>query len=397
MSFPTGFRSHTHRQDNGTASRRHGFSTQWLGWCLVLLCPFLVTCASSNLPTGKIEMDELSRILERRGLTDQVVIPYLLTDEMKAWAHEVAPTHLSVEQRLENLRQRLLLGDERPLEYTWGYTGTAKEVFESNQANCLAFTNLFVGMAREVGIPIFFLAVEDIETYRKEGDLVVISDHIAVGVEVSFDVKMYDFSEHGMQDHGSVRRISDLTALAMFHSNRGAEELQKGNEDAALEWMRAAIQLDPTLANGWVNIGVVLRRKGEEENAELAYTTALEVDPRAMSAYQNMVSLLRWQERDEEAEAFERVLRKSPSRNPYTYMSLGDLSRLAGKRDEARRFYRRAIQLRPDGATAHAALGQLAYDQGDLRLARKMLRKALKFDAEDARTLQLAQLLATGS
>lgn len=386
-----------HSMPVAMSSRPFGYSLPAIGWCL--WCVVWLGCASSDLPSGLIEADELTRILDRRGLLEETVIPYTVSDSMKAWAHEVAPTHLSVEQRMENLRQRLLLGAERPLEYTWGYTGTAEEVFETRQANCLAFTNLFVGMAREVGIPIFFLAVEDIETYRKEGDLVVISDHIAVGVEVNFDVKIYDFSEHGMQDHASVRRISDLTALAMFHSNRGAEELQRGNEDDALKWMRTAIQLDPTLANAWVNIGVVLRRRGEEENAELAYRTALEVDPRALSAYQNLVSLLRFQEREAEAEAFEQVLRKSPSRNPFTYLSLGDLSRANGRLDEARRFYRRAVSLRPEGAEAHAALGQVAFEQGDLRLARKMLRKAQKLDVEtrDPRTRKLDELLASGS
>ena len=67
------------------------------------------------------------------------------------------------------------------------------------------------------------------------------------------------------------------------------------------------------MANGWVNLGVVLRRRGEVEHAELAYNTALEVDPRALSAYQNMVSLLKWQGRIEEAKDFETVLRRAPS------------------------------------------------------------------------------------
>ncbi len=371
-------------------------AVRWWRLALVAVAWWCLACAASS-PNGVIDPPELERILQRRGLLGQAVIPYRLSPEMKAWAHQVAPAELSAEQRIENLRQRLLLGEERPLEYTWGYTGTAEEVFATRQANCLAFTNLFVGMAREVDVPIFFLAVEDIETYRKEGDLVVISDHIAVGIEVDFEIRMYDFSEHGMQEQASVRRISDLTALAMFHSNRGAEELQKGHEEAALQWLRLAVQLDPTLANAWVNLGVVLRRRGETQHAELAYTTAMEVDPRAMSAYQNMSSLLHWQGREEEAAAFERVLRKSPNRNPFTYMSLGDLSHSYGKLEEARRFYRRATQLSPENAAAHAALGQVAFELGNLRLARKMLRKALALDADEGRTQRLQDLLGADS
>lgn len=372
----------------------HLFFRRWRFPLIGLLACLSLACATSDIPTGLITPDQLAQILDRRGIRQQVTVPYEITEAMRAWAHDVAPKHLSVEQRMENLRTELLLREDQPLEYTWGYTGTAEEVFESRQANCLAFTNLFVGMAREVGVPIFFLAVEDTETYRKEGDLIVISDHIAVGAEVGFDVKMYDFSEHGSQDYSSVRRISDLTALAMFHSNRGAEELQRGDEDAALNWLRVAVQLDPTLANGWVNLGVVLRRRGEAAHAELAYKTALEVDPRALSAYQNLVSMMKWQGRLEEAKDYETVLRRAPNRNPFTYLTLGDLSLSNGRQDEARRFYRRAVQLEPDNAEVQAALGHLAFAQGNLRLARKQLRRAEAIDPEENRTQQLKKLLA---
>ena len=50
------------------------------------------------------------------------------------------------------------------------------------------------------------------------------------------EILMYDFGENPGQEYPDVRRISDLTAVAMFHSNRGTEVLQQGRvADAVID------------------------------------------------------------------------------------------------------------------------------------------------------------------
>lgn len=357
-----------------------------------VLAGLLAGC-SVRIPDEIVPPQLLEQILDERQLRDRVVLAWALDDERRAWARERAPENLSEEERLQKLVEELLDNRVLPLEYDWETTGTAVEVFETRRANCLAFTNLFVGMAREVGVPVFFLAVENVATYRKEGDLVVVSDHIAVGFERAFDIKMFDFSEHGMQEHAKVHRISDLTALAMFHSNRGVEALRRGERDEARDWLRIAVTLDPGLATAWVNLGVVLRRSGDLEAAESAYRAAIELDPRLPSAYQNLASLLRFSQRGEEAREVEQMLTQNPTRNPYTYLVLGDVSRQRGRLDEAHRLYRRAANLSEEDGEPLAALGELALEMGNHRLARKMLRKALELDPEDPRARRLASRL----
>jgi Flp pilus assembly protein TadD len=359
----------------------------------------LAGCASGP-GTGQLTRDQLFHELRNRGLDPaRVIVPFELTDEMKAWARQTAPANLLPEVRLGRLRERLLDDDELSLVYAWGHTGTAVEVFEERRANCLSFTNLFVGMAREVGVPVVFLEVEDVQTYRKEGDLVVVSDHIAVGYVVAPETRIYDFSEEGIDDHHKIRRVSDLTAISMYYSNRGAEELQEGHIDNALEWLRTSVQLDPLLPHTWVNYGVALRRAGDAEGAEECYRRALEIDPRTSSAYQNLISLLRMQSRVAEAEEFEQALARSPSRNPYTYLVLGDINRRNGHFDEARRLYKRARNLGCDEAECYAAFGQLELAVGNLRAARKMLKRAQQADVDHPRTRDLEQRLRsqTGS
>lgn len=354
---------------------------------------FLAGGCSGNVANLSDE-DQLAQALRARGLDPAaIVVPFRLSPEMAAWAHETAPQTLAPEGRLRRLGQRLLHDDALSVEYVWGYTGTAVEVFEQHRANCLSFTNLFVGMAREVGVPVFFLEVEDVETYRKEGDLVVVSDHVAVGYESGPEAMLFDFSQEGLKENEQVRPISDLTAVAMYYTNRGAEELQAGRVEASLDWLRTAVRLDPNLAHAWVNLGVGLRRSGDPRGAEDAYMKALEVDARTSSAYQNLTALLSMEGRDEEAREYELALRRSPSRNPYTYLSLGDISRQNGRLAEARRLYRRAIALGCEVAECYAAFGQLSLAEGEVRTARRMLKKAQKIDPGNPRTQQLAAQL----
>ena len=367
--------------------------TAVLSRALAALLVLALWGCSAQAPEGLIPPELLSQMLELEELQGRVVVAWQIDDGMRAWAEERVSDSMPAEAKLERLVKELLDNRVLPLQYTRETTGTAIEVFETRQANCLAFTNLFVGMARELGVPVFFLAVEDVATYRREGDLVVISDHIAVGFERGLDIKMYDFSEHGMQEHTKIRRISDLTALAMFHSNRGVEALRDGDLEGATGWLRTAATLDPGLANAWVNLGVVLRRAGDLAAAEAAYRQAIELDPRLPSPYQNLAALLRHLGREDEARELEDVLARAPNRNPFTYLALGDVSRERGHLDEARRLYKRAANLSEGDGEPWAALGELALASGDRRQALKMLRKARKVEPDDPRALRLAEEL----
>jgi len=358
----------------------------------------LVTACASASPTGVIDLPRLELAVRNQGVDpSKVILPYALTPEMRRWVHEKVPSTRSADDRIKLLQESLLNSEEMEVEYQWGYTGTAREVFEKRRANCLAFTFLFVGMAREIGVPVYFLAVGDSENYRKNADLVVISDHIAVGYGAKVNQTIIDFSIDASDEYRLVRPISDLTAIAMYHSNRGAEALQAGFVNAAVEWLRLAVAIDPELANARANLGVALRRRGDQEGAEEAYRQALEIDPRTYSAYHNLAALLRFQGREEEARAYEAALRQSPNRNPYTYISLGDISLLGGRFEEAEKLYRRAINLGRKNAESYAAMGELAATEGDLRRARKMLRKARKIDAANSRVLRLEASIAQPS
>ena len=324
-----------------------------------------------------------------------VVVPYRLSAEMKKWLNEHVPKALpNHEDRILYLSRSLFRSDEFKIEYVRGYTGTAMEVFETQQANCLAFTLLFIGMARELGVPAYFLEVRDSENYRKEGDLIVVSDHVAVGYGPSYDLRIIDF---GAREDAAYRRITlidDYRAIAMFYSNRGAEELRSGRYDEALDWLRSAVAIDPEYAGSWVNLGVALRRSGDVENAELSYRTALELDLHSTSALQNLAALLHFKGHEEEAldllAAGRSRLEPQPLHLPH-----------AGRPQHAPRPHGRGRALLPQGAQAPGRERRVARRDGpvDARAgrpeggARPGCKRAEELDKDAARVALLRRRL----
>lgn len=353
----------------------------------------LAGCASSQSP---IVLD-LDKELRSRGVDPAtVVVPYQLTDEMRTWAHQQVPEETPAEERLELLLTALLDPERLRIEYEARSTGTAEEVFRNRRANCLAFTSLFVGLAREVGVPVVYLDVDDVEKFEKEGDLVVVSGHVSAGFVVGSTLKILDFSQAPAAEYRHVAPISDLTAIALFHSNRGAEALRTGKNDEALEWLRKAVAIDPALGRAWINYGVALRRSGDSAGAELAYRKALESDPNALSAYQNLAALLRFKGQEKEAEDLLAVSTRLGSRNPFIYLTLGDLSFAHGRMDEARRFYRKALRLYRGSAEPYAAMGLLSLAVGDPGDAERWMRKAVAIDQENERVKALVSRMNGG-
>lgn len=381
------------------AKRRSGVRFTALGAALFIILGALAGCATGAPDQG--DRAHLAPTLRARGVDPEtLVIPYELTDEMREWARRTVPRNTDFERRLPLLVEGLLGEEGLNLEYQAKHTGTAEEVFETRRANCLAFTSLFVAMAREVGVPAFFLDVQELERFEKEGDLVVVSGHVSAGYGIGRTLQVLDFSP-GPPRSGYQRRvfpISDLRAIALFHSNRGAEALRAGDEEEALRWLRTAVAVDPEAPGPWINYGVALRRSGQDGEAEAAYRKALELDSGAVSAYQNLASLLRYKGRQQEAEELMALTLRVGTRNPYNYLALGDLSLSHGRFEEARRFYKRALRLYRDNAEPYAAMGIVSLVAGDRSEANKWLRKATAIDQENGRVKQLqARLSGSGS
>jgi Flp pilus assembly protein TadD len=349
-------------------------------------------CASSDLSLRST--NALRDDVRKRGLDpNAVVVPFTITPPMREWLQSAVPGGGEPHTRLQGLVRALLDGPLQ-LEYDRNALGTAEQAFDSRRANCLAFTNLFVALARALGLEVYFLEIDDIERFAREGDLVVISGHVTAAYGPPQQRVILDFTPDQPLNYRHMRELSDLTAVALYYSNRGAHHLRDGNAPAAVEWLETAVRLDPELAGGWINLGVARRRTGDLAGAEVAYARALEADPGSNSAYLNLAALLRLTGRRVEAEELMAITDRRDNRNPYNYLELGDLSLRHGRVDEAERFFRRALRLDRTSAEPYAALGLLSLARSDTADAQRWLKRALERDPEASRVERLARALA---
>lgn len=362
--------------------------------CVSLLLASLTTAVASASGTW----EDLEAAMRMRGLDPaQVEIPGRVTEEMKAWGLQQVDPNLSADRAMQRLLAALIDRKGFNLKYQPDYTGSAREVFETRKANCLAFTHLFVGLSRELGFPAFYVHWTRVGRFRREGDLVLVSGHVSAGFGSPNDWYVLEFGAVEGMNQREARHISDINAVARHYANRSAEEIQANRLQDAVHFAEWAVQLDPDLADGWVNLGVARRRSADLVGAEEAYRRATEVDPDNMAAYHNLMVLLGLRGRSDAARQVLALLDRRGNRNPFTYLELGDESTRLGDHREAGRFYKRASRLGPENAEVWAARGLWALAEEDLDAAARFLAKAQKLDASERRTMRLGQELSSAA
>ena len=230
------------------------------------------------------------------------------------------------ETQLTWLLQAVLNRTTAPLTYAAGHTGTAAEVFASGTANCLGFTQLYVAIAREVGLPVYFFGSGTSRISRRTATGHRRRSTLRPRAAPPDQRRMLDFAQRPVTAYRWVEPISDLTAVALYYSNRGAEELRDGRTDSGLELLRIAMRFDPELADAWINLGVAERRTGDLVAAESSYRRALEVDSSHCYRVSEPLGSARLIGREQEAEELLGFVDQAGNRNPFSYVALGDLS-----------------------------------------------------------------------
>lgn len=364
--------------------------SQWLAVLLFATALFAQGCAAIHrTESSRRGLEELIAI---RGLeTREIVFPDQLTEEMRDWVHDKIPHSADPYRTLLRLLESLEDPKGLNLSYDAGYTGTAEEVFVTGKYNCLSFSHLFLALARELGVDAEYMSVDRIRRFRKEGDVVLVSGHVTVGFGIGSSRRYLAYNVGPNLDYRTAVPISDITALALFYANRGAEEIQSGEYRKATEWLETGVKLDPHVAGTWVNLGVARRRAGNLDAAEQAYLRAIEIDGNFFPAYRNLAGLHKLRGRDDVAQEMFDVLEQRGNRNPYAFLALGDQSLEQGRSAEAEEYYRRALHLSRDKSEALAALGLLALERGALDEARDWLERARRAAPQGQRVGELAR------
>ena len=241
-----------------------------------------------------------------------------VTDDMRAFLDAHVHPRAADQVRLRELIEAIITTDVFSLEFN-DRTRTASEAFRLRTGNCLSFSNLFVAMAREVGLKAFFQEVDLPPDWSIDKDVFVLNRHVNVRVDLSpLGVHVVDFNIDDFRASYTTREISDTRARAHYFNNMGVESMQAGDAAIAVACFRKAIaDNDREFSPAWTNLGTLYLRLGHPAHAEAAYLQALKADRDEVVAMSNLAGLYDRQGDAKRAAAYRRRVTNHRMQNPY--------------------------------------------------------------------------------
>ncbi len=295
-----------------------------------------------------------------------IVVPY-----------EISPAHAELARRLvrgvtaESDRVRALAGAlldpySLGLRYVPSVTTDAEETLRQSRGNCLALASVFIGLARAVGLEAYYVdaSVKEHETRYVDDGTTVNEGHLTAMVKTPIGNIGLDFSRAGKVSW--YRVLDDVEALAHFYNNRGFEQMDRAESAGEpVDWVaverdfKRAVQVLPSFARAWNNLGLAASRLGHRDEAVRYYRTAIAQDPKLAAPHNNLGSLhLAVGEFEAALAELEAAAKLDPSGSHIQYnLAVALLQR--GDRDGARQALERAVALRGDYPQAEAMLSRL--------------------------------------
>jgi Flp pilus assembly protein TadD len=346
-------------------------------------------CRSSAPGTAlQLSPERWREVVALRGVDPgDVPMPMYVSPEIRAFAEQTAGPG-DDRERLKRLQSALLDRKSYAFEYDTVATFTASEAFALRRGNCVSFTNLFIAFGRAIGIPLQAALVFRRAQSKREGDLVMVYNHmVAVHPKGRYNT-IYDFYMTREGTAVDLRLVDDIAVAAISASNRGVEALRAADLEKARALLERATKLDPTLPDLQSNLGIVKWRQGDTDGAFATFREGLAIDPHRPALLHNLAALYIEQGRRTEARA---ALAAANTReaSPFLFVVQGDLEILGGNPKEARKAYRRAHRESPKLLEPLLGIARAEKALGNDAAARRALRKAerLRPDDEQIRSL----------
>ena len=349
---------------------------------LSLALALLTACTGPTIaPDSKsLSTEELLRAEPLTGPTD---VPELedidvlaLDQDMLDFLNEHVNPNRGYFLKMHDLIYAMISDGTFGLEYDES-TRTAGETFHARHGNCLSFTNMFVAMAREVGIDARFQEIEIPPSWSLEGNTYTLSRHVNVFIDLGAGYsREVDFNIDDFRGKYERHLISDERALAHYYSNIGAEHLRKDAPLEALRYFRKAIAVDPKFAPAWSNLGALYSDEGHYNYAEAAYVRALRVDPHELVAMSNLGQLYTFKGQLDLAEWYNQKSDRHRMRNPYYRYDLAENAFVAEDYETAIKHLKYSLRKEKNEDTFYFLLGLSYLQVGNEAAARKSLEKA---------------------
>ncbi|HEX9944325.1 MAG TPA: tetratricopeptide repeat protein [Thermoanaerobaculia bacterium] len=320
----------------------------------------------------------------------QVEVPFELDGEIRGELGKL-PRLTSELRRINQVNEFIF--DGLRLQYSLTPTRNAVATYRSREGNCLSFVNLFVGVARDLGLNPYYVEVTDLQKWNHRDGMVVSQGHIVAGMYLDGVLRTFDFLPYRQKAYRDFKPIDDLTAAAHYYNNLGAEALLGGDLERARELLATATRIAPRFDKAINNLGVALARSGQPEKALEMYQRGLQVVPDDPTLLTNMARSLQQLGRTGEANQLLARIEDANTTNPFFFIYQGEVALGRADTGKALDYMVRALRLDSELPEVHLGFVKVYLATGDLEKARHHLARALKLDATNQDALQYARML----
>jgi len=299
-----------------------------------------------------------------------------LDQPMRAFLAQHIDMSAGATQRLEQLVTAL--GDKGSfgLHYT-DATRSAPDAFRSRDGNCLAFTNLFVALARGARLDVSYQEVDIPPDWQMQGDFFLFYRHINAVVDLgAAGRRTVDFSSEQPTRSENPRRVSDTRAQAHYHSNLAVALMQTGDLDNAFLSLRRGLLADDSFTPLWTNLGALYLRVDATAHAETSYLEALRRTRTDMVAISGLARVYERSGDERRAAHYRELAAKFRNDNPFFRYQQARTELLAGNLHRALQHLDFAIARRPGEAAFLRLRGSVLLQLGDTERARADLQQA---------------------
>lgn len=347
---------------------------------LVTMCAWLALagCASLPLDLEAPSAADLATVLSKPDVPVKDYDLLGVSPQMKTFVKRVVPWRSGDAHRLSVLFKALNHAGSMKIDYDAGANLSAADVFYQRRANCLSFSALFIALAREAGFRARFQEVEVPPQWAlMDNDILVRYQHVNSIVRLPRNhFYVAEFQRDRFDMNMRRRAISDDRAFGLFYLNLGAEFLFANDIDAAQAYFVRALEFDPQLSIGWVNLAAVHRRMARDHLAEIAYRQALIIDRDNDLAMSRLAEIYADSGRTELALELRERARSTRDKNPYYHYALAQKAYRETRFESAQQHLQSALKRNANEHRFHHLMALTLHELGAQAQAVKSLRLA---------------------
>jgi Flp pilus assembly protein TadD len=227
------------------------------------IASMVLSLAAANLGCAMTPPPRSAREIVRAGIDEGLTMqdPFKLDPEIKAKVEDVVGLRGEAFERMHRLRD--YLSSSRELAFTYKPTTyNANEAYRARGGDCMAYTLLFVALARDLGLPVHVVHVTEVKNYYERGGWFFVSSHVAVGFSSGANATVIDLSKEVKQyDLAMYEPIDDSAATALFYNNVAVDHMMQGDLKGAEKMLTFLHRREPSVVELTNNLGVLLNRE----------------------------------------------------------------------------------------------------------------------------------------